>query len=75
MVRRAIGRAGVRVERTTGAYLFRHTLATRMLARGASLLEIGEILRHRSVDTTAIYAKVDRHALRTIARRWLGDAA
>jgi site-specific recombinase XerD len=74
VVRRAIGRAGVRVERTTGAYLFRHTLATRMLARGASLLEIGEILRHRSVDTTAIYAKVDLGRLRTLALPWPGGA-
>jgi site-specific recombinase XerD len=74
VVRRAIGRAGVRVERTTGAYLFRHTLATRMLARGASLVEIGEILRHRSVDTTAIYAKVDLGRLRALALPWPGGA-
>lgn len=74
VVRRAIGRAGVRVERTTGAYLFRHTLATRMLARGASLSEIGEILRHRSPDTTAIYAKVDLGRLRTLALPWPGGA-
>lgn len=74
VVRRAIGRAGVRVERTAGAYLFRHTLATRMLARGASLLEIGEILRHRSIDTTAIYAKVDLSRLRALALPWPGGA-
>jgi integrase len=74
VVRRAIGRAGVKVERTTGAYLFRHTLATRMLARGASLSEIGEILRHRSPDTTAIYAKVDLGRLRTLALPWPGGA-
>ena len=45
-----------------------------MLARGASLLEIGEILRHRSVDTTAIYAKVDLGRLRTLALPWPGGA-
>jgi site-specific recombinase XerD len=46
-----------------------------MLRTGASLSEIGQLLRHRRVLTTAIYAKVDREALRTIARPWPGDAA
>ena len=41
-----------------------------MLRRGASLDEIGEILRHRSADTTAIYAKVDHDALRELAIAW-----
>jgi site-specific recombinase XerD len=53
-----------------GAHLFRHSLATRMLRQGASLAEIGEILRHRNPQTTAIYAKVDLNALRTLARPW-----
>jgi site-specific recombinase XerD len=42
-----------------GAHLFSHTLATDLLRRGASLEEIGELLRHRSPNTTALYAKVD----------------
>ena len=46
-----------------------------MLIGCASLSEIGQLLRHRRVLTTAIYAKVDREALRTIARPWPGDAA
>ena len=46
-----------------------------MLRAGASLPEIGQLLRHRRALTTAIYAKVDRDALRTIARPWPGDAA
>jgi integrase/recombinase XerD len=50
----------------------RHTVATLMLRAGATLPEIGQILRHRRVLTTAIYAKVDRDALRTIARSWPG---
>jgi site-specific recombinase XerD len=55
-----------------GAHVFRHTLATEMLRRGRSLSEIGEILRHRSPDTTAIYAKVDLLALQPLALPWMG---
>lgn len=50
----------------------RHTAATLMLRAGASLPEIGQVLRHRSIRTTAIYAKVDRDALRSIALPWPG---
>ena len=46
-----------------------------MLRAGATLPEVGQVLRHRSLLTTAIYAKVDREALRTIARPWIGGAA
>lgn len=48
----------------------RHTAATEMLRRGATLAEIGEVLRHASTRTTAIYAKVDRRALRELAQPW-----
>ena len=54
------------------AHCLRHTAATQLLRAGASLPEIGQLLRHRRVLTTAIYAKVDREALRTIARPWPG---
>jgi site-specific recombinase XerD len=57
------------------AHRLRHTAAMQMLRAGASLPEIGQLLRHRRALTTAIYAKVDRDTLRTIARRWPGDAA
>jgi len=57
------------------AHRLRHTAATMMLRAGASLPEIGQLLRHRRALTTAIYAKVDREALRTIARAWPGDVA
>jgi integrase/recombinase XerD len=57
------------------AHRLRHTAATQMLRTGASLPEIGQLLRHRRALTTAIYAKVDREALRTISRPWPGDAA
>jgi site-specific recombinase XerD len=69
-VRRACWRAGLA---DTGTHRFRHSLATEMLARGAPLAEIGEILRHRDLETTALYAKVDRAALTTVARPWPGS--
>jgi len=53
----------------------RHTAATQLLRAGASLSEIGQLLRHRRILTTAIYAKVDREALRTIARPWPGGVS
>jgi integrase len=52
------------------AHRLRHTAATEMLRAGASLTEIGQVLRHRSVLTTAIYAKVDRDGLRELASPW-----
>lgn len=57
-----------------GAHLFRHSLATHMLTQGASLSEIGDVLRHRRPDTTVIYAKVDLVSLRSIALPWPGGA-
>jgi site-specific recombinase XerD len=56
------------------AHRLRHTAATQLLRTGASLPEIGQLLRHVRTETTAIYAKVDRNCLRTIARPWPGDA-
>ena len=55
-----------------GSHRLRHTAATQMLGKGASLREIGQVLRQYSVDTTAIYAKVDRDSLRTACRPWPG---
>jgi site-specific recombinase XerD len=57
------------------AHQLRHTAATQMLRGGASLQGIAEVLRHRSLDTTAIYAKVDHLALRPLARPWPGGAS
>lgn len=57
------------------AHRLRHTAATQMLRNGASLPEVGQVLRHRQTITTAIYAKVDREGLRTIAPAWPGDVA
>jgi site-specific recombinase XerD len=71
MVKRALAKAGVESARK-GAHLLRHSLATDMLRKGASLNEIGEVLRHKSPDSTAIYAKVDLKSLRTLALPWPG---
>lgn len=73
VVRRALIRAGMDFGRT-GAHLFRHTLAVDLLRNGASLDEIGDVLGHRSPNTTALYAKVDVTALRAIALPWPGGA-
>lgn len=70
---KALRRAGVQSART-GAHLFRHSFATTMLGRGASLQEIGQLLRHNNPKTTAIYAKVDVEVLRSIALPWPGGA-
>jgi site-specific recombinase XerD len=53
-----------------GAHRLRHTVATELLRAGAGLEQIAQVLRHSSVTTTAIYAKVDRAALRRLARPW-----
>ena len=57
---------------TIHAHRLRHTAASEMLRCGATLAEVGQVLRHRHAATTAIYAKVDREALRRIARPWPG---
>lgn len=71
LVMRALKKAGVNSARK-GAHVFRHTLATDLLRQGCSLDEIGELLRHQSPNTTAIYAKVDLAALHTLALPWPG---
>ena len=71
VVCRALRRAGLQPHHK-GTHLLRHSLATGMLRRGASLAEIGQILRHRLPNTTEIYAKVDLQGLCSLARPWLG---
>jgi integrase/recombinase XerD len=73
VVKYALARAGIDSPRK-GAHQFRHGLACQMLRQGASLAEIGELLRHRSPQTTAIYAKVDLVSLETLALPWPGGA-
>jgi site-specific recombinase XerD len=69
IVRRGLARARLSPA-LKGAHLFRHSLATRMLRHGASLPEIGVVLRHRAVQTTEIYAKVDLNSLRALTQPW-----
>lgn len=68
---RACAQAGIAY---VAPHRLRHTTATEMLRAGASLFEIGQVLRHRSSVTTATYAKVDHERLRVIARAWPGSA-
>jgi integrase/recombinase XerD len=68
-VRMALRRAGIESS-PQGAHLLRHTLATHMVCRGSSLKEIADVLGHRDLRTTAIYAKVDLPALREVAMPW-----
>ncbi len=69
IVSRAVALVGLHPPHS-GAYLLRHSLATNMLRQGASLAEIGEVLRHRLPTTTQIYAKHDLDGLRMVARPW-----
>lgn len=74
VVEKMLARAGIEFPRK-GAHIMRHALATGMLQRGASLGEIGDVLRHRHPDTTMLYTKVDLAALRLLARPWPGGEA
>ncbi len=69
IARAALQRAGVQPPRR-GAHVFRHTAACQMLRQGVGLEGIAEVLRHRSVETTGIYAKVDLALLGQIAQPW-----
>jgi len=73
IVRYALNRAKVEAPHR-GSHQFRHALAVHMLQVGASLPEIGQVLRHRSPQSTSIYAKVDLTALRALAMTWPGGA-
>ena len=68
----ALERVGIRGYAHHGAHIFRHSLATELLRSGATLSEIGQLLRHESHDTTRIYAKVDVQRLRTLSLPWPG---
>jgi len=70
----ALDRVGIDGCAHRGAHIFRHSLATELLRSGATLSEIGQVLRHESHDTTRIYAKVDIDALRTLSLPWPGGA-
>jgi site-specific recombinase XerD len=70
IVKQAMRRAGITSPSRGAAHVLRHSAATSMLRQGASLQDIAAILRHRSIETTQIYAKVDVTTLRRIAQPW-----
>lgn len=71
LLRRAFKRTGLRPPQSyVGSHVLRHSLATDLLHKGASLEEVGDVLRHRSRMATTIYAQYDVEALRSIARPW-----
>ncbi|MBU4143162.1 tyrosine-type recombinase/integrase [Patescibacteria group bacterium] len=70
IVARAMNRAAIACQSRGAAHVLRHSMATSMLRQGASLQDIATILRHRSIETTQIYAKVDVTTLRQIAQPW-----
>jgi site-specific recombinase XerD len=69
VVRRAMRRTGV-IAPTYGSHILRHTAATEMLRNGVSLYDIGSVLRHRSADMSAYYAKVDMELLKQVVQPW-----
>ena len=71
-IRQAYARAGLPYTRS---HLLRHTMASRLLAGGSSLKEVADVLRHRSLNTTLIYAKLDSRNLAAVALPWPGSAS
>jgi site-specific recombinase XerD len=74
VVRRAFQRVGLATRPRTGSHIFRHTAASQMLNRGASFKEVADVLGHRSIQTTGIYAKLELDRLAAVALPWLGGA-
>ncbi|MCD2451090.1 tyrosine-type recombinase/integrase [Methylicorpusculum oleiharenae] len=71
-IRQAYARAGLPYTRS---HLLRHTMASRLLESGSSLKEVADVLRHRSLNTTLVYAKLDSQNLATVALPWPGSAS
>ena len=71
-IRQAYGRAGLPYTRS---HLLRHTMASRLLAGGSSLKEVADVLRHRALSTTQVYAKLDSRNLVEVALPWPGSAS
>ena len=70
----ALRQAGITSHRP-GAYVFRHTIAAHLVSRGTTFKEVADILGHRSLESTAVYAKLDLHTLAEIAIAWPGGVA
>ena len=72
VIRQAYARAGLPYTRS---HLLRHTMASRLLEGGSSLKEVADVLRHRSLNTTLIYAKLDSRNLAAVALPWPGSVS
>ena len=72
VARRALNRAGITGLATRGAHVFRHSQATALLRSGATFDTVQSLLRHRSRETTLIYAKTDAVMLQEVAQPWIG---
>jgi site-specific recombinase XerD len=73
VIRRALRACDIKVPRS-GAHLLRHTLASRLVQNGATLKEVADLLRHRHINSTAVYAHVDVRQLRSVAQPWPQEA-
>jgi len=71
IVKRLLAKGGIE-RRSSGAHLLRHTLATQMVNQGATFKDIADVLGHQSLQTTAIYAKLDIAKLEQVAMPWPG---
>ena len=72
VARRALDRAGITGLATRGAHVFRHSQATALLRSGATFDTVQSLLRHRSRETTLVYAKTDAVMLQEVAQPWIG---
>jgi len=73
MATRALVRAGITSPARLGAHIFRHTAASQMVNQGVSFKDAADVLGHRSLQTTGIYAKLDVAALGAVALPWMGE--
>jgi len=74
LVQRHLARADIPLGRLSGAHMLRHTAASRMVNAGAGFKDVADVLGHRSLQTTGIYAKLDLDALAGVALPWIGGA-
>ena len=72
-VRQAFARAGIVVPAGIAGHIFRHTVASQMVNRGATFKDVADVLGHQSMETTGIYAKLDLDALAAVALPWAGE--
>jgi site-specific recombinase XerD len=73
VVKRTVARTSLPL-RSAGAHMFRHSVATELVCRGASFKQVADLLGHQSLRTTAIYAKLDLNSLQQVAMPWPGGA-